>query len=55
MLLLVALAVVVPLSELAINLINRLVTAFVPPRPLPKLDYRGGVPDPTAPSWSCRC
>ena len=45
MLLLVALAVVVPLSELAINLINRLVTAFVPPRPLPKLDYRGGVPE----------
>ena len=45
MLLLVALAVVVPLSELAINLINRLVTAFIAPRPLPKLDYRGGVPD----------
>ncbi len=45
MLVLVALAIVVPLSELAINLINRLVTAFVPPRPLPKLDYRGGVPE----------
>ena len=35
----------VPLSELAINLINRLVTAFVPPRPLPKLDYRAGIPE----------
>ena len=45
MLLLVALAILVPLSELAINLINRLVTAFVPPRPLPKLDYRGGIPE----------
>ncbi len=45
MLVLVALAVAVPLSELAINLINRLVTAFVPPRPLPKLDYRYGVPE----------
>ncbi len=45
MLLLVALAILVPLSELAINLINRMVTAFVPPRPLPKLDYRGGIPE----------
>jgi cyclic beta-1,2-glucan synthetase len=44
-LLLVSLAVIVPLSELAINLINRLVTAFVPPRPLPKLDYRHGIPE----------
>ena len=55
MLLVVALAVVVPLSELAINLINRMVTAFVPPRPLPKLDYRGGYPNPTERSWWSRC
>jgi cyclic beta-1,2-glucan synthetase len=44
-LVLVALAVTIPLSELAVNLINRLVAAFVPPRPLPKLDYRHGVPE----------
>ena len=45
MLLLVAAAVVLPTSELAINLVNRLVTSFVPPRRLPKLDYREGLPE----------
>ena len=33
-----------PVSELAISLINLIVTAQVPPRPLPKLDMRDGIP-----------
>jgi cyclic beta-1,2-glucan glucanotransferase len=40
----VALVVVLPLSELAISLINLLVTSQVTPRPLPKLDMRNGIP-----------
>ena len=44
MLLLTALVVAIPISDLAINLVNRLVTSFVPPRRLPKLDYREGIP-----------
>jgi cyclic beta-1,2-glucan glucanotransferase len=40
----VALMVVLPLSELAISLINLVVTSQVSPRPLPKLDMRSGIP-----------
>jgi cellobiose phosphorylase len=41
---LVALVVLLPLSELAISLINLIVTSQVTPRPLPKLDMRHGIP-----------
>jgi cyclic beta-1,2-glucan synthetase len=44
MLLLVGLVVLLPLSELAISLINLVVTTQVSPRPLPKLDLRHGIP-----------
>ena len=40
---LVAAAVLLPVSELAISLINLIVTAQVPPRPLPKLAMRDGI------------
>ncbi len=41
----VALAVLLlPLSELAVGLVNHLVTLLMPPRVLPKLDYKGGIP-----------
>jgi cyclic beta-1,2-glucan synthetase len=43
-LLAVALVVVIPVSELAINLLNLLITTHVPPRQLPKFDLRGGIP-----------
>ena len=38
------LVVLLPLSELAISLINLVVTSQVSPRQLPKLDLRGGIP-----------
>ena len=41
---LIALLVLLPLSELAISLINVMVTLKVTPRPLPKLDLRHGIP-----------
>jgi cyclic beta-1,2-glucan synthetase len=41
---LVALAVLLPLSELAISVINLLITLQITPRPLPKLDMRHGIP-----------
>ncbi|GFO60058.1 hypothetical protein GMST_23830 [Geomonas silvestris] len=42
-LLLVAL---IPVSQLAIELVNYLVTRFLPPRPLPKMDFEvSGIPD----------
>ena len=41
---LTALAVLLPVSELAISLINLVVTSQVVPRQLPKLDLRAGVP-----------
>ncbi len=41
---LVALIVLLPLSELVISLINLIITAQVPPRPLPKLAMRDGIP-----------
>jgi cyclic beta-1,2-glucan synthetase len=40
----VALVVLLPLSELAISLINLVVTSQVGPRQLPKLDLRNGIP-----------
>ena len=42
---LVAAIVVLPLSELAISLLNLLITAQVPPRQLPKLAMRDGIPE----------
>ena len=44
MLWLIVLIVLLPLSELAISLINLVVTTQVSPRPLPKLDLRTGIP-----------
>ena len=41
---LVALIVLLPLSELAISVINLLITSQITPRPLPKLDMRDGIP-----------
>ena len=41
---LVAIAVLIPVSELAISLINAIVTSQIPPRHLPKLAMRGGIP-----------
>src|SRR5262245_34143686 len=41
---LVAVAVLLPVSELVISLINLIITAQVPPRPLPKLAMRDGIP-----------
>jgi cellobiose phosphorylase len=40
----VGLVVSIPLSELMINVLHVLVTAQVPPRPLPKLALRDGIP-----------
>ena len=41
---LVAIVALLPISELAISLINLVVTSQVNPRPLPKLDLRHGIP-----------
>src|SRR5262249_33452014 len=35
---------VVPASEMAVGLVNFFVTSFLPPRVLPKLDFKEGVP-----------
>ena len=43
-LLVVALVIIIPISELAINLLNLLITTHVPPRQLPKFDLRAGIP-----------
>ncbi len=41
----VALAVLLlPLSELAVGLVNHLLTLLLPPRVLPKLDFKEGIP-----------
>ncbi|MCS6852425.1 MAG: glycosyl transferase family 36 [Gemmataceae bacterium] len=40
----VALAVLVPASELAVGLVHYLITKLLPPRVLPKLDFREGIP-----------
>ncbi|HEV3214187.1 MAG TPA: glucoamylase family protein [Vicinamibacterales bacterium] len=42
---LIGLLTVVPVSELAISFLNAILTTIVPPRPLPKLALRQGVPD----------
>jgi cyclic beta-1,2-glucan synthetase len=41
---LVGAAVLLPVSELVVSLINLLITAQIPPRPLPKLAMRDGIP-----------
>src|SRR6185295_17387069 len=41
----VALVAVLPVSELTINLLNLLLTNQMPPRRLPKLDLRRGIPE----------
>jgi cyclic beta-1,2-glucan glucanotransferase len=41
---LVAVAVLLPVSELVISLLNLIITAQVQPRPLPKLAMRDGIP-----------
>jgi cyclic beta-1,2-glucan synthetase len=38
------LALLLPMSELAVGMVNHLITLFVPPRVLPKLDTKDGVP-----------
>ncbi|HXG11673.1 MAG TPA: glycosyl transferase family 36, partial [Gemmataceae bacterium] len=43
-LLLVAAAVLLPASELAVGLVHYLITLILPPRVLPKLDFKDGVP-----------
>jgi cyclic beta-1,2-glucan synthetase len=35
-----------PVSEIAVFLVHRFVDAVVPPRRLPRLDFRGGIPEP---------
>jgi cyclic beta-1,2-glucan synthetase len=45
MTLLVGLVTLVPISELAISFVNTILATFVPPRQLPKLELRGGIPD----------
>ena len=42
--LVVALALVIPVSELALALVNRAATAFVPPARLPRMAFEEGVP-----------
>ena len=41
---LVAALVLIPISELAISLINAILTSEIPPRQLPKLEMRDGIP-----------
>ena len=43
--LIVALVVLLPVSELVISVVHLIVTWKVPPRPLPKLALRDGIPD----------
>jgi len=45
MTLLVAVITLIPISELALSFINAILTTVIPPRPLPKLELRNGVPD----------
>ena len=40
----VAVVTLIPVSELTISLLNLILTSQVSPRPLPKLDMRGGIP-----------
>jgi cyclic beta-1,2-glucan synthetase len=43
-LLLIALGALVPLSDLAVGLVHHVITLVLPPRVLPKMDYREGIP-----------
>ena len=43
--LLVALVCLIPISELAIGVVNLIVSRQIPPRPLPKLAMRSGIPE----------
>jgi cyclic beta-1,2-glucan synthetase len=43
-LVLIALVVLIPVSELVISMVNRVITSQVPPRPLPKLALANGIP-----------
>lgn len=43
--LLVLAVAVLPLSDVAVSLVQYLLTRFLPPRVLPKLDFRDGVPE----------
>jgi len=43
-LLLLAVAVLLPASEMAIGVVNYLVTVLLPPRVLPKMDFKDGIP-----------
>ena len=39
-----SLALLLPASELAVGLVNHLLTLLLPPRVLPKLDFKDGIP-----------
>jgi cyclic beta-1,2-glucan synthetase len=45
MTLLVGLITLIPVTELAVSFLNTILTTIIPPRPLPKLSLRDGVPD----------
>ncbi len=45
MMVLVALVTILPVSELALSFLNTILTTLIPPRALPKLALRNGVPD----------
>ena len=45
MTLLVGLLTILPISELAVNFLNTILTTIIPPRPLPKLGLTRGIPD----------
>ncbi len=43
--LLVAIAVLIPASDMTIGVINRIFTHYIPPGFLPKMEYKDGIPD----------
>jgi len=45
---LLLLALLLPISELAVGLVNHLLTIFMPPRTLPKLDFKDGIAEDCA-------
>jgi len=45
---------VLPASELAVGLINHVLTLLMPPRVLPKLDFKDGISEDCATWSSCR-
>jgi len=48
LLLLTALAALLPVSELAVSLTNYLLTLILPPRTLPRLEFKDGIPEECA-------